>query len=105
MAHAPTELLARRHQNIRDAIAHRAVDALVVTSLPNVTYLTNFSGSAGIAIVTADRVLFLTDFRYATAVEGMQAAAHACPGLQPVIVGGSYDAALAEAMERLAVQR
>jgi Xaa-Pro aminopeptidase len=81
------------------------VDALVVTSLPNVTYLTNFSGSAGIAIVTAERLIFLADFRYVEAVEAMQRAAHACPHLELVTIGGSYDAALADAIARLGAAR
>jgi Xaa-Pro aminopeptidase len=105
MAHAPTETLARRHQQIRQLMSRRTVEALIVTSLPNVTYLTNFSGSAGIAVVGAERLIFLADFRYVAAVEAMQQAAHACPGLELVIVGGSYDAALAEVIDRLGVSR
>jgi Xaa-Pro aminopeptidase len=83
----------------------RPVDALVVTSLPNVTYLTNFSGSAGIVIVAPERLIALTDFRYVASMKAMQQAAHACPGLELVIVAGSYDAALAETLERLRLTR
>ena len=56
MSHAPTASLERRHQAVREASAEAALDALVVTSLPNVLYLTNFSGSAAIAVVTRDRL-------------------------------------------------
>jgi Xaa-Pro aminopeptidase len=105
MAHAPSEILGRRHQNIRQLLSSRGVDALVVTSLPNLTYLTNFSGSAGIVVVTPERLIFLTDFRYVSAIETMQRAAHGCPGLELVTVGGSYDAALAETMEQLSLTR
>ena len=69
MAHAPTDALARRHHAIRTDIAGRGLDALVVTALPNVTYLTNFTGSAAIVVLT-DRLHFLTDSRYVTAVSG-----------------------------------
>jgi len=41
-------------------------DALVVTTLPNVRYLTGFAGSAGVLIVTADGALLTTDGRYRT---------------------------------------
>jgi Xaa-Pro aminopeptidase len=44
---------------------HR-VDAFVVSLLPNVRYLTGFSGSHGIAVVTADGAWFLSDSRYRT---------------------------------------
>jgi Xaa-Pro aminopeptidase len=40
------------------------LDALLVTSRPNIRYLTGFSGSAGVAVVTRGEVLFVTDFRY-----------------------------------------
>ena len=40
------------------------LDALVVTSRPNIRYLTGFSGSAGIAIATRTTPLLVTDFRY-----------------------------------------
>jgi Xaa-Pro aminopeptidase len=86
-------------------MSRRTVDALVATSLPNITWLTNFSGSAGIAILTAERVVFLADFRYVAAIEAMQRAAHACPQLELVTVGGSYDAALADVITRLGSTR
>lgn len=40
------------------------LDALLVTSRPNIRYLTGFSGSAGLALATRDTLLVLTDFRY-----------------------------------------
>ncbi|MGP0031348.1 MAG: M24 family metallopeptidase [Acidimicrobiales bacterium] len=41
-------------------------DALVVTTLPNVRYLTGFAGSAGILVVTGGGALLTTDGRYRT---------------------------------------
>ena len=40
------------------------LDALLVTSRPNIRYLTGFSGSAGLALATRSTLLVLTDFRY-----------------------------------------
>jgi len=42
----------------------RALDALLVTSLANVRYLTGFSGSSALAVVTTGRTIFVTDSRY-----------------------------------------
>jgi len=42
------------------------LDALVVTNLVNVRYLTGYTGSNGVAVVSRDRRLFFTDFRYMT---------------------------------------
>jgi len=41
------------------------LDALLITSRPNIRYLTGFSGSAGVAVATRGDVLLVTDFRYA----------------------------------------
>ena len=41
-----------------------SLNALVVTSLANINYLTNFSGSAATVVLTSDVVYFLTDSRY-----------------------------------------
>jgi len=46
--------LASVHDYLRKAIAARGLDALVVTALPNILYLTNFTGSSAIAVVTPD---------------------------------------------------
>ena len=95
MPHAPSDLLSRRHASIRTAMAGAGLDALVVFALPNITWLTNFVGSAAIVVVSPDRVLFITDSRYVTAVSDMAGTAHECPGLDLVVVDGSYDPTLA----------
>ena len=96
MSHAPSEALKRRHAAVREQIDAASLNALVVTSLANINYLTNFSGSAAIVVLTPDVVYFLTDSRYVTTVfteSGGRRAA--CPGLELVVVDGSYDATLA----------
>lgn len=40
------------------------MDALLVTSRPNIRYLTGFSGSAGVVVATRHTQLLVTDFRY-----------------------------------------
>jgi Xaa-Pro aminopeptidase len=39
-------------------------DAMLITSLPNLRYLTGFTGSNGMALVTASQTFFFTDPRY-----------------------------------------
>ena len=101
MSHAPGDALSRRHQIIREACASRSLDALVVTSLPNIRYLTNFTGSAAIVVLTPDRLQFITDFRYLTAVTDTVGTGSECPGLELVTVDGSYDATLAAVLQSM----
>ncbi|MGC4084223.1 MAG: Xaa-Pro peptidase family protein [Vicinamibacterales bacterium] len=95
MPHAPTGTLDARHQRIRAALTEASLDAAVIVSLPNIAWLTNFAGSSAIVVVDREKVTFITDARYVTAVNDMQQAAHACPGLTLTVVDGSYDATLA----------
>src|SRR5207247_2019189 len=105
MSHAPTDALRRRHQLVREAAAAERLDAVVVTSLPNILYLSNFGGSSAVVVLTADRFYFVTDFRYVTAAGEMGGGPCACPGLELVTVDGSYDATLATLLGSLAAAR
>ena len=55
-----------RLDRLRAAFDEHEVDALVVTTLANVRYLTGFAGSAGVLTVTRDAALLTTDGRYRT---------------------------------------
>lgn len=44
------------------------IDALLLTALPNIRYLTGFSGTSALALVTGSDVRLITDFRYETQV-------------------------------------
>ncbi|BAH38968.1 MAG TPA: aminopeptidase P family protein [Gemmatimonas aurantiaca] len=60
---------AVRLAGLRDALARADLDGLLVSALPNVQYLTGFSGSNALVLVTARDCVLFTDFRYATQVE------------------------------------
>jgi len=105
MSHAPSAALKRRHAAVRHACARADVDALIVTSRSNILYLTNFTGSSATLVLTSDRVLFITDFRYVTALEGLQQSPHACPDLQLTVVQGTYDTTLVKLLTSLGLAR
>lgn len=58
-----------RRARLRAAFAEAGLDGLLITAPPNRRYLTGFSGSAGIVLVTNDRAALATDFRYWEQVE------------------------------------
>ena len=96
MPQAPTAALSARLDSVRRRLIELELDALVVTTLPNILYLTNFSGSSAILVVTAEQVLFLTDSRYVAAVSDTRGKPYECPRLELVEVEGSYDARLGD---------
>jgi len=89
------DIFHARHERLRLLLAERRLDALVLASLPNLTYISGFSGSAGLLIVTADRLYLLIDFRYSAAVARAAAGGALAPALDAVQIDGSYDRSLA----------
>jgi Xaa-Pro aminopeptidase len=53
-----------RQTALRAALLAEHLDAVLVSSLANIRYLTGFSGSNALALVTASECLLITDIRY-----------------------------------------
>jgi Xaa-Pro aminopeptidase len=92
---APLDV-AGRLARLRDRFDHEACDALVVTDLVNVRYLTGFTGSNGVLLVTADGATIVTDGRYRTQV-GTQLEAVGLADAVDVAIGNDPAPALASA--------
>ena len=73
-----------------DRFPDAGVDALLVTTPPNVRWLTGFTGSAGLLLVTPDRAVLTTDGRYRTQ-SAEQTAAAGVGDVVEVVVGGVQD--------------
>ncbi len=82
-----------RAERLERLLDERELDALLVTHLLNVRYLTGFTGSSGACLVGRERSVFMTDFRY---VE--QAAAQVEDSFERVNAGQDLLAAAAERM-------
>ncbi|MEO7138433.1 MAG: Xaa-Pro peptidase family protein [Gemmatimonadales bacterium] len=61
----PPDRRAERQAALRQAIGGEGLNALLVTHLPNIRYLTGFSGSAAVLLVREDTTVLISDFRYA----------------------------------------
>ena len=109
---APLDV-APRLGRLREHFDAAGIDALLVTKLANVRYLTGFTGSAALLLVTPTAARFVTDGRYSqrsreeldaagvhnVEIEiGLTAAAQraaliaAVPGLAAATVGGNHRA-------------
>ncbi len=53
-----------RIARVRDAMQKQGLDALLVSSLSNIRYLTGFTGSNGLLVVTSRSAIFISDIRY-----------------------------------------
>lgn len=59
----PERLAARRHR-LLESLEGAELDALLVTKMANIRYLTGFSGSAAVVLVTTRDTTLFSDFRY-----------------------------------------
>ena len=100
MRTAPPDMLYARVAAARAALTASELEALVVSSLANISYLTGFFASAAAVTVEPDRVVLIGDGRYR---ESLQARAHECAFIDVIELpaGASYDEALADVLAPL----
>ena len=60
---------AARLARVRAALREQGLDALIVSHLPNIRYLTGFTGSAAVVLVLDGEAILLSDSRYAVQAE------------------------------------
>ena len=65
-------------QKLRSSFASAGIDGLLVTSAYNRRYISGFTGTSGVVLISGERALFITDFRY------VEQAAKQCQGFEIV---------------------
>jgi len=75
-------------KKLRQSFEEHHIDALLITSGYNRRYITGFTGTAGVAIVTQDKAVFITDFRYTQQaqkeISGFEIVQHTKPIMEEV---------------------
>ncbi|WP_404403748.1 M24 family metallopeptidase [Jeotgalibacillus malaysiensis] len=71
-------------EKLRNEIAGTA-DGILVTSPYNRRYMTNFTGSAGAVLISAEKAVFITDFRYTEQAEKQAEGYEVVTHKQPII--------------------
>ena len=61
----PPDRRLERQEALRAQLVQEGIDGLLVTHLPNIRYLTGFTGSAALLLLRSDATILITDFRYA----------------------------------------
>ena len=95
--------VAARLSRVRENVRALGIDALVVTHLPNIRYLTGFAGSAGAALVLPRACRLIVDFRYVTAATELTASLGGLVTLETF--DRSYDEAIVDLLRREGSQR
>jgi Xaa-Pro aminopeptidase len=97
---APPDILAARIAAVRGELSATRLDALVVTSLPNIAYLTGLFASAAALVVEPEQLALIADSRYA---ESLKDRANECPLIDAIELppGSSYDQAIVDVLAPL----
>jgi Xaa-Pro aminopeptidase len=74
----------RRLQKLRKALAAKELDSIFITQADNRRYLSGFHGTAGYLIVTQEKAVLATDFRYT------EQASKEAPAFKIQRIGGSF---------------
>jgi len=90
MSRLPDDFLLARLSRFRDDMRDAGADAVIVTNLINLRYLTRFSGTAGLGVITQAKCCLLVDFRYVASAREAIAGAP----IELAVVETTYDAAL-----------
>jgi Xaa-Pro aminopeptidase len=86
-------------ESLRSAFAANGIDGILITSPYNRRYISNFTGTAGVVLITVDKALFITDFRY------IEQATNQCQGFEIVKFSGSIPEEIARLTKELGIQK
>lgn len=82
-------------QKLQKRLEELGLDGMLITSNFNRRFMTGFTGTAGAVLITVDKALFITDFRYT------EQAAKQCEGYEVVKQKGDIAAEVAELAKSL----
>jgi Xaa-Pro aminopeptidase len=104
LTHASCPDWSGRLAHLATRLVERQLDALVVSTPANVTYLSGFSGSSGLLLVSASAFVLVVDGRYGSAAGQARKAGTLGP-VALELVEERYDLTLAALLSRLAASR
>ncbi len=84
-----------RLTRLRELMVEENLDGMLITQPENRRYLSGFTGSAGVLIVTAERQAIATDFRYYQQVQAQ------CPDWELIQVGYDFEGKMLDVLRDL----
>lgn len=91
--------MKQRVERLRKKMAEKNLEAFLVTHPINRRYMTGFTGTSGVALLTENEAMFFTDFRYVTQVREQ------CPDWSLVKHEGSIFAEVAKVCEKIGLKQ
>jgi len=86
-------------EKLRSNFSQHGIDGILITSPFNRRYISNFTGSAGVVLISADKAQFITDFRY------IEQATKQCEGFEIIKFSGSIPEEAARLAKKLGIQK
>jgi len=101
---AARPMFDRRLFALRAQLADAGLDALLITNVVNVVYLSGLRASAAALVVTPDDATLVTDFRYQEAARLRLGAGDAPSGVHLEIVDQTYDQTIVDVIRSLGMR-
>lgn len=86
-------------QKLRESMKQLEIDGILITSEYNRRYMSNFTGSSGVVLITESHAQFITDFRY------IQQATKQCEGFEIVQHKAAIPDEVAAQVKNLGIQK
>ena len=86
-------------EKLRSSFSTYGIDGILITSPFNRRYISNFTGTAGVVLISADKAQFLTDFRY------IEQATEQCQGFEIIKMTGPIPEEVAVQAKKLGIQK
>ncbi|CAH2715244.1 Aminopeptidase YpdF [Neobacillus rhizosphaerae] len=84
---------------LRSDFSEQGIDGILITSPFNRRYISNFTGSAGVVLISAEKAQFITDFRY------IEQARKQCQDFEIIKFSNSIPEEVAEQVKKLGIQK
>ena len=94
-----------RLDRVRQGLRALSLDALVISHLPNIRYLTGLNGTAGLVVLTMSSCTLLVDFRYKSAAQALVRESGIGELVTVTVVPQGYDESLVAAIRETGARR
>ncbi|WHY90486.1 aminopeptidase P family protein [Neobacillus cucumis] len=86
-------------EKLRESFAANGIDGILITSSYNRRYVSNFTGTAGVVLISSEKALFITDFRY------IEQASKQCQGFEIIKFSISIPEEVAKQVKQLGINK